>query len=162
MVNARRKLVLVRHAKAARPDDVDDIDRPLSARGRRDAPEVGRWLREHAAAIELVLCSPAVRTRRTWQLAAPEVPAEPNVKHDDRVYAASARALLAVVHEIPPAVMTAAVVGHNPGLEDLVDLLTGQPAELKTAAVAVLGVDVPWAEVGADSATTLDLATPRG
>ncbi|MER7011938.1 histidine phosphatase family protein [Saccharopolyspora sp. NPDC000359] len=162
MVDAQRKLVVVRHAKSAWPDDADDVDRPLTDRGRRDAPALGRWLREHAAAIELVLCSPAVRARRTWELAAPEVPAEPVLKHDDRIYAASARELLSVVHEIPPAVMTAAVVGHNPGLEDLVGLLTGEPVVLKTAAVAVLATEAPWAEVGEDCATAVEFAKPRG
>ncbi|MGW1680951.1 SixA phosphatase family protein [Saccharopolyspora sp. NPDC002376] len=162
MVDAERKLVLIRHAKSAWPDDADDFDRPLSDRGRRDAPAVGHWLRDNAAAIELVLCSPAIRARRTWELAAPEIPAEPRLKYDDRIYAASARELLAVLREVPPTVMTAAVIGHNPGLEDLVSLLTDEPAVLKTAAVAVLGLQCPWASVGPDCATAVDFAKPRG
>ncbi|MCI2418835.1 histidine phosphatase family protein [Saccharopolyspora sp. K220] len=162
MTDAQRKLVLVRHAKSAWPDDTDDVDRPLADRGRRDAPAVGEWLRKHAAAIELVLCSPAVRTRQTWELAAPEIPAEPTLTYDDRIYAASARELLNVIRELPPAVMTAAIVGHNPGLEDLVQLLTGEPAELKTAAIALLCGDSPWSEVGESWATDATFAKPRG
>ncbi|KAA5827188.1 histidine phosphatase family protein [Saccharopolyspora hirsuta] len=162
MVDAQRKLVLIRHAKSAWPDDVDDFDRPLADRGRRDAPALGRWLRKHAAAIELVLCSPAVRARHTWELAGPEIPAEPVLKHDHRIYAASARELLSVVHEIPPAVMTAAMIGHNPGLEDLINLLTGEPAVLKTASVAVLSTPAPWPDLGEDRATAVEFAKPRG
>ncbi|QIZ33569.1 histidine phosphatase family protein [Saccharopolyspora sp. ASAGF58] len=162
MTDAQRKLVLIRHAKSSWPDDADDFDRPLADRGRRDAPEVGRWLRKHAAAIELVLCSPAARARRTWELAAPEIPAEPALKYDDRIYAASARELLAVIHEIPPAVMTAVVVGHNPGLEDLTELLTGEPAELKTAAIALLSSPAEWSEVAESWATDATYAKPRG
>ncbi|MGW3470647.1 SixA phosphatase family protein [Saccharopolyspora sp. NPDC000995] len=162
MTDAQRKLVLIRHAKSSWPDDADDFDRPLAERGRRDAPAVGRWLRKHAAAIELVLCSPAVRARRTWELAAPEIPAEPALKFDDRIYAASARELLAVIREIPPAVMTAVVVGHNPGLEDLTELLTGEPAELKTAAIALLSSPAEWSEVAESWATDAAYAKLRG
>ncbi|SEF91414.1 phosphohistidine phosphatase [Saccharopolyspora kobensis] len=162
MVDAQRELVLIRHAKSAWPDDADDFDRPLAERGRRDAPALGRWLRKHAAAVELVLCSPATRARQTWELAAPEIPAEPVVTHDDRIYVASARELLLVVHEIPKTVMTAAVIGHNPGLEDLVSLLTGEPAVLKTAAVAVLSTPSPWSAIGENSATAVEFAKPRG
>ncbi|MDA3644442.1 histidine phosphatase family protein [Saccharopolyspora indica] len=162
MVEAQRELVLIRHAKSAWPDDADDFDRPLAERGRRDAPALGRWLRKHAAAIELVLCSPAARARQTWELAAREIPAEPVVKHDDRIYVASARELLAVVHEIPTTVMTAAVIGHNPGLEDLVSLLTGEPVVLKTAAIAVLRTQSPWSAIGESCATAAEFAKPRG
>ncbi|MDA3624146.1 histidine phosphatase family protein [Saccharopolyspora oryzae] len=162
MVDAQRKLVLIRHAKSAWPDDADDFDRPLATRGRRDAPAVGHWLRDHAAAIELVLCSPAIRARQTWELAAPEIPAEPKLKYDDRIYVASARELLSVIHEIPPTVMTAAVIGHNPGLEDLVSLLTGEPAVLKTAAIAVLSTPNPWSAIGENCATAVEFAKPRG
>ncbi|MGW5644520.1 SixA phosphatase family protein [Saccharopolyspora sp. NPDC003752] len=162
MTEAERKLVLIRHAKSAWPDDVDDFDRPLTERGLRDAPAVGRWLREHAAAVEIVLCSPAVRARRTWDLAAQEIPAEPVLKHDDRIYAASARELLAVIREIPPAVMTAVVIGHNPGLEDLAGLLTGEPAELKTAAIALLSSAAEWSEVAESWASAATYAKPRG
>jgi phosphohistidine phosphatase len=162
MAEAQRKLVLIRHAKSAWPDDVDDSDRPLADRGRRDAPAVGQWLRKRGLPIELVLCSPAVRARRTWELAAPEVPAEPVLKHDDRIYAASARELLAVIREVPTAVMTVVVVGHNPGLEDLAQLLTGEPAELKTASIAILASSAPWSEVGESWATVETFAKPRG
>ncbi|MGP4015089.1 SixA phosphatase family protein [Saccharopolyspora sp. 5N708] len=161
MTDAQRKLVLIRHAKSAWPGDADDVDRPLADRGRRDAPAVGEWLRKHVAAIELVLCSPAVRTRQTWELVAPEIPAEPTLSYDDRIYAASARELLNVIHELPPSVMTAAIVGHNPGLEDLVHLLTGEPAELKTAAIALLHSDSPWSTAAESWATDATYAKPR-
>lgn len=162
MVEAQRKLVLIRHAKSAWPGDVDDFDRPLTDRGRRDAPAVGQWLRKHKLPIELVLCSPAIRARQTWELAAPEIQAEPVLKYDGRIYAASARELLAVIREVPVTVMTAVVVGHNPGLEDLVQLLTGEPAELKTASIAVLASSAPWSEVGESWATVETFAKPRG
>jgi phosphohistidine phosphatase len=61
-----RTLILLRHAKAADPDDyATDIERPLTARGHRDATAAGEWLRAQDLAPDAVLCSPAVRTRET-------------------------------------------------------------------------------------------------
>lgn len=162
MVDARRKLILIRHAKSAHPDGVEDAERPLSRRGERDAPEVGRWLRENAYAIEAVHCSPAVRTRRTWELVQQGIPAEPQVTFDERVYDASAQDLLAVVREMPVNAMTVAIVGHNPGLEDLVHILTGEHVELKTAAVALLCSERAWAEASESWASSSTFAKPRG
>ncbi|GAA4864887.1 SixA phosphatase family protein [Saccharopolyspora rosea] len=162
MVDARRKLVLLRHAKAAAPDDVADFERPLAKRGTLDAPAAGRWLRDNVPAIEVVACSPATRARRTWELAAPEIPAAPDVRYDERIYAATAHQLLDVVRALPGPVMTAVLVGHNPGLEDLVRLLTGQRAELKTAGIAVLSTAATWSEAGESWAEADDFAKPRG
>ncbi|WP_431044796.1 SixA phosphatase family protein [Streptomyces sp. P1-3] len=73
-----RWLVLLRHAKSAWPDGVDDQERPLAPRGRRDAPAAGRWLRDVGRVPDLAICSPARRTRETWELAARELgPAVP-------------------------------------------------------------------------------------
>ncbi|MFC7343557.1 SixA phosphatase family protein [Saccharopolyspora griseoalba] len=162
MADARRKLLLIRHAKSAHPDGLDDFERPLAHRGERDAPAVGRWLRENAHAVETVRCSPATRTRQTWDLIAPEVPAEPVVSFDERIYAATARGLLTVVREMPVNAMTVALVGHNPGLEDLVHLLTGEHVELKTAAVAMLCSEREWADADESWAAAATFAKPRG
>ena len=58
--------MLLRHAKSSWKDDLPDVERPLSPRGRRDAAVAGRWLAEHVGRPDLVLCSVAVRTRQTW------------------------------------------------------------------------------------------------
>ncbi|RRO14287.1 histidine phosphatase family protein [Saccharopolyspora rhizosphaerae] len=162
MTNARRKLILIRHAKSAHPDGAEDFDRPLADRGRRDAPAVGRWLRDNAYAIEAVRCSPALRTRQTWELARTHIPAEPQVRFDERIYDATAQRLLEIVRELPVHAMTAALVGHNPGLEDLVHLLTGEPVQLKTSAVALLSSERTWAEVGESWTCASTFAKPRG
>jgi phosphohistidine phosphatase len=159
---AGRTLVLVRHAKSAWPPGVADPRRPLADRGRRDAPAIGRWLREHVGQLDLVVCSPATRARQTWDLAAAELHPAPRVRHQRRVYAAPADDLLEVVRELPGRAAAAALVGHNPGLQDLAELLSGQPCELKTAAVAVLRWSGSWADAGPEAAVLEEWAKPRG
>ncbi|MEU6339467.1 histidine phosphatase family protein [Streptomyces sp. NPDC046977] len=166
-----RHLVLLRHAKSAWPPDVPDHDRPLGARGRRDAPAAGRWLRENKHIPDLVVCSTAVRTRETWELAAGALGAraEPQVAYDERLYAATARALLDVLRETPDSVRTVLLVGHNPGVQDLALRLAGGGAseallraadKFPTSALAVLTAAVPWPAL--DQAHLDDFAIPRG
>ena len=159
---ARRRLVLLRHAKSDWPDGVPDLRRPLNGRGRRDAPAAGRWLDEHVRGLGAVVCSPAQRTRETWALVGAELDDAPAAAFDDRVYAAEPGELLAVVHDLPDAVDTALLIGHNPGVVELVELLCGQEREMRTASIAVLSWDGTWADAGPEVAVLDDHATPRG
>ena len=140
----RRQLVILRHAKSAWPDGVPDRKRPLAKRGRRDAPAVGQWLRNHVGRLDEVVCSPAERTRQTWALVAAELDHPPAVKFDDRIYGAPPAALLTVVRELPASADTALLVGHNPGVQNLVALLSGQEPDMKTSSVAVLAWTGSW------------------
>lgn len=162
MTDAQRTLILVRHAKSAWPEGVADVERPLAGRGRRDAPAAGRWLREHVGEIDLALCSRALRTRQTWDLLEGELRFPPRVRHDERLYAATAETLLTVTAELSNRIRTVMLIGHNPGLEDLVTLVTGVPHQLKTSAVAVLAGSSPWTDIGPRWARLETLATPRG
>lgn len=164
MVEART-LVVVRHAKSDWHTGVPDDQRPLAPRGRRDAPVIGTWLAEHVSttgAVDLVVCSTATRARQTWALAGAGLEPVPAVRHEPRVYAASHRDLMSVVDELPDDAGTVALVGHNPGLSELVEIVTGERAELKTSAVAVLRWTGTWAQVWARRASLVVLATPRG
>ncbi|MEU6644259.1 histidine phosphatase family protein [Saccharomonospora sp. NPDC046836] len=158
----RRELVILRHAKSDWPVGVPDRQRPLAARGRRDAPVAGRWLRAHVPTIDLVLCSTAKRARQTYQLARKELAGKPTVRHEGQLYAASAETLAGVIRNLPRDAHTVLLIGHNPGLEDLVELLTGQPCTLKTAAVAVLTGSGGWTGIGPGWAKLATLAKPRG
>ena len=155
-------LILLRHAKSAWPEGVRDEKRPLAPRGRRDAPAAGRWLRDHAPGIDLVVCSPALRAAETWHLAAGELDPPPPLRQDDRLYEATAGDLLAVTRELPPEVSTALLVGHNPGLEDFLAVLAGARHPLKTAAIAVITAPGSWARSQPGTWTLSKLATPRG
>ncbi|MGH3910295.1 MAG: SixA phosphatase family protein [Pseudonocardiaceae bacterium] len=165
---APRTLILLRHAKSAWPQDIADLQRPLAGRGRRDAPAVGRWLRQQAPTIDLAVCSPAVRARQTWELAAAQLDDEPPVRYDERLYGASlydtsaTEVFLAVTRELPAHASAVLLIGHNPSLEDFLELLTGATEVLKTSAIAVMTTPGTWEEASPGSWTLEALAMPRG
>jgi len=145
-------LILLRHGKSDWSGREPDQLRPLARRGRRQVPVAGRWLADNVGFIDLAVVSPAERTRETWRLAAAELAVPPPVREDDRVYAGSAPSLLGVVRELPGELATVVLVGHNPGLEDLVPLLTGERAPMPTSALAVITMSGPWSTSGHQSA----------
>jgi phosphohistidine phosphatase len=144
-----RTLIVLRHAKSDWSGDQPDLERPLARRGARQGSEAGRWLAEHLDdSIDLALVSPAERTRSTWELVAARFDVPPPALVDDRLYAASSARLLAVLREQPDELGTVLLLGHNPGVEDLVGRLTGAQAEMRTSAIAVIGVGGHWAQTG--------------
>lgn len=155
-------LILLRHAKSAWPEGIPDVQRPLSGRGRRDAPAAGRWLQKKFAEIDLALCSPAVRAVQTWELASAQLDAKPQVRHNDRLYGASVGELLKITQGLPHKASTVVLVGHNPGLEDFLELLTGTAEVLKTSAIAVLTTQTTWAQAQDRSCTLEAFTIPRG
>ncbi|MFJ7294666.1 SixA phosphatase family protein [Streptomyces collinus] len=167
-----RRLVVLRHAKSAWPVDVADHERHLAPRGRRDAPAAGRALAEADLLPDLVLCSTAVRARTTWDLVAAEWGTPPPVRFDRRLYAAGPAGLLAVVHEVPAEVETLLLIGHNPGLEELVLALAGDGLDdtlervrtkFPTSAFAVLTWrGTAWRALAPDAALLTSVTVPRG
>ncbi|MET7983535.1 histidine phosphatase family protein [Streptomyces sp. NPDC005281] len=168
----RRRLVVLRHAKSAWPDRVPDHERPLATRGRLDAPAVGRALAEADLLPDLALCSTAVRARETWELAARQWGTPPPIRLDGRLYGADVPELLEAVGEVPEHVRTLLLVGHNPGLEELVLELAGDGfdgtlgrvrTKFPTSAVAVLvWHGAAWHELGSGDALLTDVVVPRG
>ncbi|HSX65982.1 SixA phosphatase family protein [Nocardioides sp.] len=139
-----RSLVVVRHAKSDWAGDEPDRERPLARRGLRQAPESAAWIAAHHPAVDLALVSPARRAQQTWAIVAEALPTVPEVATDERVYAAWGRDLVALVRVLPEAASTVVLVGHNPGLEELVADLTGAGIELPTSAVAVVEFEEGW------------------
>jgi len=157
----RRRLVVLRHAKSEWPDGVADHKRPLAGRGRREAPLAGRWLDEHVGTIDLVVCSPARRARETCARVVAELGAEPEVRVEDRLYPGSPSDIVEVVRELRDGIRTVLLIGHNPGLEELVEELAGTVCVLKTSSIAVLSGPGDWAAVAPDWATLDVEVTPR-
>jgi len=147
-----RILILLRHAKSDWSGGEADLLRPLAKRGRRQAPDAGRWLAARIGRVDLAFVSPAERARSTWQLASAELAAPPRTRFDDRAYAASGSALLGLVRELPDDVNTVVLVGHNPGIEDLVSTLTGQRVPMPTSSLAVIALPGSWSTAGHSSA----------
>ncbi|MET9763300.1 histidine phosphatase family protein [Streptomyces sp. NPDC006372] len=167
-----RRLAVLRHAKSAWPVDVADHERPLAPRGRRDAPAAGRALAEADCLPDLALCSTAERARRTWDLAAAQWGTPPPVRYDRRLYAANPAGLLAVVHEVSAEVETLLLIGHNPGVEELVLALAGDGLDdtlervrtkFPTSAIAVLSWHGPtWRDLVPGSALLTSVTVARG
>jgi phosphohistidine phosphatase SixA/acyl dehydratase len=164
LVRVNRRLMLLRHAKSDWPDGVPDQDRPLAKRGRRDAPVIGRWLRDRGWMPDAVVCSTALRAVQTWELVAPELGADarPPVTFQPLAYAASAVGLLELVRELPGRYRAALLIGHNPGLEELATGLAGQlpDGRLPTAAVAVLEFAGDWQALQPGQARLADFVIP--
>jgi phosphohistidine phosphatase len=158
-----RTLVLLRHAKAETPPAVADVDRPLTSRGHADAAAAGAWLSHRGFEPDLVLCSPARRTRETWHGVALALSRAPEVVYDDEVYAATARDLLDLVADVDDGTGTVLLIGHNPGLSDLSILLddTGDAEGLRTAGTAVHRFDGHWVECVEGSANLVAVHTAR-
>ena len=144
-----RRLILMRHAKSSWESDAPtDHDRPLNARGRRDAPRVAARLAELGWAPELILSSDAQRTRETCQLLRAALPApEPPVEFLPTLYLGGVQELRACVRELPDRYRTTMALGHNPGWEEAVYWLSGTHVTLKTASAALLTSSGPaWAD----------------
>jgi phosphohistidine phosphatase len=157
-----RTLILLRHAKSDWSGMETDIRRPLAQRGRRQAPKAGRWLVANIDRIDLAILSPATRAQQTWELVAAELPAPPPTRIEERVYAASDRQLLAVVRDLTAEIDTVALVGHNPGVEECVYTLTGQPVPMPTSALAVITWPGAWSDAGQQPATLRAHGRPPG
>lgn len=161
-----RTLLVLRHAKAAGEPGVDDIERPLTGGGRRDASAAGRWLLHRGITPDWVLCSSARRAVQTWeQLSAAlgeAAPGDDAVSFGQRLYDAGAQDLLDLVNEQPEDVRTLLTVGHNPASGQLVAWLTGRPhVTFPACALAVVRVGESWAAVAPGGGELADLWTPR-
>lgn len=168
-----KRLILLRHAKSAWPEEVPDHDRPLASRGKRDAPAAGEWLRKSGYVPDRVLCSTARRARETWRLAEDRLTAHPHTVFEDGVYGASSAELLDLARQTSADVGTLLIVGHDPAMRGLtLDLAGAQPgdaegealgrvrAKYPTAAIAVLSFSDNWAELSPGQAHLAEFVVP--
>jgi len=136
-------LLLLRHAKSSWKDEsLADQDRPLAKRGLRDAPLVGKLLNDANLLPDLILSSTARRARQTVELATEAAGYSGEVSWLDDLYAAAPEEILELLSTLPAYYTTVMVVGHNPGLEELMALLTDQVDSLTTAALAQIDLPV--------------------
>ena len=168
-----KTLTLLRHAKSGWDDPVlRDFDRPLNGKGKRAAQLVGRNWRSLGLAFDHVVASPAVRVIETIEQVATGYGDTLAPAWDRRIYLASATTLLDIVHELPAGADQVLLVGHNPGLEDLVLLLVPdsgeQPlrddveAKFPTASIAQIRFDLAdWHDVAAGNGALALFVRPR-
>ena len=153
-----KTLLVLRHAKSSWGDSaLDDHERPLNKRGGRDAPRMGNLVRDHGLIPDAIISSDAVRARLTAEAVAEAAGYAADMRFDAALYAASPADILAVLRTVTQtASATVMIVGHNPGLEELVAQLTGEQPDLPTAALAqiVLPID-QWRDLKASTRGTL-------
>ena len=133
----------MRHAKSGWGDpSLADFDRPLNERGQKAAPLVGRFMRRRKLRPDLVLCSPAERARQTAALVSEAAGLSAPLRFDERIYEATPARLAEVVSQIEDGADEVLLVGHNPSLEGLIELLAGESRRMPTAALARMLLDV--------------------
>jgi phosphohistidine phosphatase len=170
MSTMMHRLILLRHGKSSWPDGTRDLDRPLARRGREASPRVGAYLASEQLIPDLALVSPARRTQETWALVEPHV-GDVAVRTEPRIYEAPAERLLEVVRESDADTATLLMVGHNPGLADLLRLLVsdGDPLaytkamkKYPTAGLAVIDfATATWRELSPRSGRLDRFVTPK-
>ncbi len=158
-----KTLLLLRHAKSDWGDEtLRDFDRPLSQRGERDAPRIGRALAERGVLPDLVVSSPANRARTTAAAVVEAAGLELEPRFEGGIYEASPGELMQIIRKLPDQSGCAMLVGHNPGFENTLARLTGQHERMPTAALACITFQVDrWEDVEDDQGKLLWLITPK-
>jgi phosphohistidine phosphatase len=147
-----RELMLLRHGKSDWSQQLDDFDRPLKDRGKRGAQRMGVWLLQQELVPDLVVSSPAERAITTAQKLVKAMGGDASqIVQDRRIYAAHTQELLQVLGELGQEHQRVLLVGHNPGLEDLTQLLADKPIPLPsdgklmpTASLSILELPDSW------------------
>jgi phosphohistidine phosphatase len=157
MYQHMRRLILFRHAKAVPANALQDHDRPLAPDGVHAAPIMGQWLERQGFSPDMALVSSAKRTQETWALVRASFGDKVEVRAEAALYEAAVSTILDLVRETPDAVNTLLLIGHNPGLEGLAELLAGfaeagarkrMAAGFSPGSVAVLNCTVSsWADL---------------
>lgn len=159
------RLILMRHAKSSWTSEAaTDHERPLNARGRRDAPRIAQRLVELGWVPDHVLSSDSARTQETWaRMADTMVPAPSTIEFTRRLYHAGVDEFLAAVRHVPHEASCLLTLGHNPGWEEVAEWLCGEPLRLTTANAVLLRHEAAeWSQTLApDAWSFVDILRPR-
>lgn len=162
-----KRLILTRHAKSSWDDPLTpDHDRPLNERGKAAAADLGHWLASRGYVPDEVLCSDALRTRRTFSGLAPALPATPVLELKPALYHAGPDVMLAVLRHAKGDVVM--MIGHNPGIAEFAARLVATPprnaefAKYPTGATLVADFNIEtWQDVTFGSGVVDDFIVPR-
>lgn len=158
-----KTLFLLRHAKSSWKDGtLADFQRPLNSRGNHASQTVADFLNQEKIKPDLILCSTAQRARETIEIIRQHGAAAGDLRFDERIYEATVGRLIEVITEIDNAVRVALIVGHNPGMEELIKTLTGTSEPMPTAALAKISLEISnWENVPAKPGTLEWVTTPK-
>jgi len=165
-----RTLVILRHAKAEAAGP-SDFERPLSESGRADAVVAGRWLADAHLLPDSALVSASLRTTTTWQALSQSAGCGIEASLDEALYAAGPESALDLIRAIDPAVSTLLVIGHNPTVSYLAQLLDDDRGDVEasnqmttgfpTCALAVLRFTGEWADLDEAGASVVAFHVSR-
>jgi phosphohistidine phosphatase len=168
-----KRLFLMRHAKSdwAAGSDVADFERPLSRRGHRAAPVMGRYMRRHKLIPALTLCSTARRAIETWEGLAPQLKTSAPMMSSKQLYLAAPGEILKQIQGLTDDMESAMIIGHNPGLHSLALRLTGRgdaesrhrlATKYPTGALVILDFPVAhWRDLAAGEGELSRFVAPR-
>lgn len=158
-----KTLLVLRHAKSSWNDPgLGDHDRPLNKRGRRDAPRMGELMDAEDIVPDIIISSTAVRARTTAVLLADACGYGGKILLEPDLYHAAPAEYLRTVSESARRTDSAMVVGHNPGIEELVAVLTGAHQRMPTAALACIELAIDdWSEITAATGILAGLWRPK-
>lgn len=156
-----RQLMLMRHGKSDWRVEADDFDRPLKTRGKRSAQSMGAWLLQQNLVPDYIISSPAERAGQTAANVTRTIGlTQHHIHHDIRIYEADVQQLLTVLADCPADSRRVLLIGHNPGLEELLRYLVGNDIDrpedgklLPTAALALLTMPADWKRLEAGAAS---------
>jgi phosphohistidine phosphatase len=150
-----KTVLLLRHAKSSHKDS-DDHERPLNKRGKKDAPKMGRLLRDQDLLPDLIVCSSAKRCRKTAEQILQHSGYRGETRISSELYEADAPKLCEFISQLDTGLSRILVIGHNPGLEEFLEPLAGAYTPLSTAALAQveLAIDA-WSDLAADTSGNL-------
>jgi phosphohistidine phosphatase len=148
-----KTLLLMRHAKSSwKNKDLPEFDRPLNKRGEKDAPEMGKLLKKKNLVPSLIIASPAVRARMTAEAVKKKSGYEQEIVYLDKLYQAEVPAIIDALKEQPDGMETVMLIGHNPGLESVLQILTGKIESLPTASIANITLPIDhWSEISVET-----------
>jgi phosphohistidine phosphatase len=158
-----KTLYILRHAKSSWDDHaLPDFERPLNERGRRAAAFMGSRLKDRKLLPDVIVCSPAKRAVETTKSVIRSSGFDGKKMIDERIYEASPQRLAEVARGIDDKYASAMIVGHNPGMEGLIYLLTDEMQPMPTAALAVIKLNIDnWAGTDAGCGSVQIVIRPK-
>lgn len=157
-------LLLMRHAKSSWKDsELPDFDRPINKRGKKDAPLMGHLLKERDLVPQRLVSSSAVRARQTAESLAESAQYRGDILFFDRLYMAEVDEYIQTLRELPDPLDRVLIIGHNPGLESLLQVLSGKIEALPTAVIAQISLPIDhWSDLNQETVGELvEIWRPR-
>ena len=158
-----KKLYIIRHAKSSRSDEtLKDFERPLSKRGKANAPMMGERLKENGIMPDIIISSPAKRAKTTAEIIAKEIGYKKKILFDENIYESSVDELRKILRAIDDKNSAAFLVGHNPSLNDLANYYVHHEENIPTCGIMEIAFECDtWAEIEPKNAKLLSFEYPK-